>query len=175
MFVISSSAQRLHLITAVIALINNTQQRLRGSPLHFRNWNSDNVISHPLLKTIKIGNWNPNYYNFAYWCSNHLLPNQGCTNRCSLAAGLQGNEERMRKWRGNGEEMEREWGNGEKMRKWREDEEMERIRKLREIHSPHFLIFSLFPPSLFIFYIRNCLIFCKMLNMALLSWMSQKT
>ena len=30
MFVISSSAQRLHLITAVIALVNNTQQRLQG-------------------------------------------------------------------------------------------------------------------------------------------------
>ena len=135
MFVISSSAQRLHLITAVIALINNTQQRLRGSPLHFRNWNSDNVISHPLLKTIKIGNWNPNYYNFAYWCSNHLLPNQGCTNRCSLAAGLRGNEERMRKWRGNGEKMMKWRGNGEKKRKW------------RTIHSLHFLILSSFPCS----------------------------
>ena len=51
---------------------------------------------------------------------------QGCTNRCSLAAGLRGNEERMRKWRGNGEEMEREWGNGGRMRKSTENEEMER-------------------------------------------------
>ena len=50
---------------------------------------------------------------------------QGCTNRCSLAAGLRGNGERMRKW----------GGNGEKMRKW------------REIDSLHFLILSLFPPS----------------------------
>ena len=30
---------------------------------------------------------------------------QGCTNLCSLAAGLRGNEERMRKWRGNGDRM----------------------------------------------------------------------
>ena len=59
MLVISSSAQRPRLITAVIALVNNTQQRLRGSPLHFWNWNSDNVISHPLLKTRQIGKWNP--------------------------------------------------------------------------------------------------------------------
>ena len=65
MFVISSSAQRLHLITAVIALVNNTQQRLRGSPLHFRNWNSDNIISHPLLKTTQIGNWDPDIISHA--------------------------------------------------------------------------------------------------------------
>ena len=36
------------------------------------------------------------------------------------------------------------------------EEEME--RKGREIHSLHFLIFSLFPPSLSISYIKNCLI-----------------
>ena len=48
-----------------------------------------------------------------------------CTNRCSLAAGLRGIGERMRKWRGN----------GEKMRKW------------REIDSLYVLILSLFPPS----------------------------
>ena len=36
-------------------------------------------------------------------------------------------------------------------RKWRENEEME-----REMHSLHFLIISLFPPSLS--YIKNCLI-----------------
>ena len=42
----------------------------------------------------------------------------------------------MKKWRGN----------GERMRKW------------REIHSLHFLIFYLFPPSLSISYIKNGLI-----------------
>ena len=42
------------------------------------------------------------------------------------------------------------------MKKWRENEEME--RKWREIHSLHFLIFSFFPPSLSISYIKNCLI-----------------
>ena len=48
------------------------------------------------------------------------------------------------------------WKENEKMkRKWRENEEME--RKWREIHSLHFLIFSLFPPSLSISYIKNCL------------------
>ena len=41
-------------------------------------------------------------------------------------------------WQPGSEEMERERGNGERMRKW------------REIHSLHFLIFSLFPPSLYI-------------------------
>ena len=49
----------------------------------------------------------------------------------------------MRKWREN-EEMERKRGNGEKKRKW------------REIHSLHVLIFSLFPPSLSISFPRNC-------------------
>ena len=58
----------------------------------------------------------------------------------------------------------RKWGgNGEIMRKW------------REIHSLNFLIFLLFPPSLSISYIKNCLFCRKMLNMALLSRMSQKT
>ena len=47
------------------------------------------------------------------------------------------------------EEMEREWGNGERMSKW------------REIHSLHFLIFSLFPPSLSISYIKKCPIFSQ--------------
>ena len=64
----------------------------------------------------------------------HFSSTQGCTNRCSLAAGLRGNGERMRKWRGN----------GERMRKW------------REIHSQDFLILCLFPPSLSISYIKNC-------------------
>ena len=52
------------------------------------------------------------------------------------------------------------------VRKWRENEKMkrkwrERMRKRSEIHSLHFLIFSLFPPSLFISYIKNCLIFLQ--------------
>ena len=78
---------------------------------------------------------------------------QGCTNRCSLAAGLRGNEERMRKWRGNGEEMEREWGNGEK------------------ISSFFLYILPLYP-----FPISKLVTFCrKMLNTAFLSQMSQNT
>ena len=40
-----------------------------------------------------------------------------------VAAWLRESEERMRKWRGNGE---KEWGNGERMRKWRKNEEMGR-------------------------------------------------
>ena len=50
------------------------------------------------------------------------------------------------------EEMDREWGNGERMRKW------------REIHSLHFFIFSLFPPSLSISCIKNCLILSQNLK-----------
>ena len=38
---------------------------------------------------------------------NDIDEQQGCRSRCSLAAGLRGNEERMRKWTEN-EEMERE-------------------------------------------------------------------
>ena len=53
------------------------------------------------------------------------------------------------KWREN-EEVEREWGIGERMQKW------------REIHSLHFLIFSLFPPFLSICYIKNCHILSRM-------------
>ena len=67
-------------------------------------------------------------------------------------------EEKERVW-GSGEEMERKWGNEEIMRKW------------RDIRSLHFPIFSLFPPSLSISYIKHC---HKMLNTALLSRMSQK-
>ena len=70
---------------------------------------------------------------------------QGCTNRCSLAAGLR------EKWRGN-EEMRR---------KWRENEEMERDWLSTFPHSLsisslflHFLILSPFPPSLSISYIK---------------------
>ena len=62
--------------------------------------------------------------------------NQGCTNCGILASWL----------RENGERMIKRKGNGERMRKW------------REIYSLHFLIFSLFPPSLSISYIKNCLI-----------------
>ena len=65
----------------------------------------------------------------------NTTPQQGCTSCASLAAWLWENGERMRKWRGR-----------DRMRKW------------REIHSLHFLIFSLFPPSLSISYIKNCLI-----------------
>ena len=51
------------------------------------------------------------------------------------------------------------------------------MRKWREFHSLHFLILSLFPPSLLISYIKiSCITFCrKMLNTALLSRMSQKS
>ena len=38
---------------------------------------------------------------------------------------LRGNGERIRKWTEN-EEMDRECGNGQRMRKWKENEEMER-------------------------------------------------
>ena len=45
-------------------------------------------------------------------------------------------------------------------RKWRENEKMK--RKWREIHSLHFLIFSLFPPPpVSISYIKNCLILSR--------------
>ena len=64
------------------------------------------------------------------------------------------------------------WENGERMRKWRGNRE--RMRKSREIHSLRFLIFSLFPPSLSISYIKKCHICRKILNTALLSRMSQK-
>ena len=96
------------------------------------------------------------YFNYYHLYHYH---HQGCTNCGILASWLQENGERMRKLRGN----------GEKMRKW-----WERVRKCGDIHSLHFFIFSLFPPSLSIFYIKNCLIFRKMLNMTLLSWMLQK-
>ena len=67
---------------------------------------------------------------------------QGCTNRCSLAAGLQGNGERMRKWRGNGERMRKLRGNGEKLTLY--------IPQF----SLHFLPLSPFPLSLSISYIK---------------------
>ena len=41
------------------------------------------------------------------------------------------------------------------------------MRKWNEIYSVHFLIFSLFSPSLSISYIKNCLILAQMLNTAL--------
>ena len=44
--------------------------------------------------------------------------------------------EKMKRKRRENEEMEKEWESGERMRKW------------KEIHYLHFLIFSLFPPSL---------------------------
>ena len=67
---------------------------------------------------------------------------QGCTNRCSLAAGLRGNEERMRKWRGNGERMRKLRGNGEKLTLY--------IPQF----SLHFFPLSPFPLSLSISYIK---------------------
>ena len=66
---------------------------------------------------------------------------QGCTTCGSLAAGLQGNGERMRKWRGNGQILD--------------NEEME-----QDLLStfPHLLfIFSLFIH----FQIKNCLILAQ--------------
>ena len=69
--------------------------------------------------------WDGPFFERANCMQDLLRCDQGCTNRCSLAAGLRGNGERMRKW----------GGNGEKIRKW------------REIDSLHFLILSLFPPS----------------------------
>ena len=60
------------------------------------------------------------------------------------------NEKMKMKWRED-EEIESKWRENEEMkRKWRENGDME--RKWREIHSLHFLIFSLFPPSLSISY-----------------------
>ena len=65
-----------------------------------------------------------------------LCAEQGCITFGSLAARLRENGERMKKCGVNGKIM----------------------RKRREIHSLHFLIFSLFPPSLSISYLKNCLI-----------------
>ena len=44
------------------------------------------------------------------------------------------------------------------------------MRKWREIHSLHFLIFSLFPPSLSISYIKNCLILSQNVKWHLLRY-----
>ena len=77
------------------------------------------------------------------WIPWDISYRQGCTSCAILPAWLWERGERMKKWRGN----------GEKMRKW-----WERVRKCGDIHSLHFLIFSLFPPSLSISYIENCLI-----------------
>ena len=66
---------------------------------------------------------------------------QGCTSCGNLASRKWREKEKMkRKW----ERMRNSRGNGERIRKW------------REIHFLHFLIFSLFPPSLSISYIKNC-------------------
>ena len=91
-----------------------------------------------------------------------LCPLQGCTTCGSLAAGLRENGEKMREWRGS----------GERMRKWRRNRE--RIRKWRAIHSLYCLIFSLFPPSLSISYIKNCLILSQNVKWGTLSQSSQK-
>ena len=50
---------------------------------------------------------------------------QGCATCCSLAAGLRENGERMRKWTEN-EEMDRELGKGQRIRKGTENGEMDR-------------------------------------------------
>ena len=44
------------------------------------------------------------------------------------------------------------------------------MRKWREIHSLHFLIFSFFPPSLSISYIKNCLILSQNVKRHLLQY-----
>ena len=80
----------------------------------------------------------------------------GCTNCGILASGLRGNGERMRKWWEN-EEMEREWGNEE------------RLTFCISSFSIHFFPLSPFPTSKFVTF------YCKMLNTALLSQMSQKS
>ena len=72
---------------------------------------------------------------FAFFFLWSIRQKQGCTSFASLAAWLWETGEWMRKWRGN----------GERMRKW------------REIHFLHFLLFSLFPPSLSISFTKNCL------------------
>ena len=85
---------------------------------------------------------------------------QGCTNRCSLAAGLR------EKWRGN-EEMRR---------KWRKNEEMERDWLSTFPHSLSISSLFLHFLPLFPFPTSKCITFCcKMLNTALLSRMSQKS
>ena len=56
--------------------------------------------------------------------------------------------------------------------KWRESEEME--RQWKEIHSLHFLIFSLFPPSLSISNIKKCLILSQNVKYVTFVGMSQK-
>ena len=94
-----------------------------------RNWpqNFDSNKRNATFWGLKMGIWSPT--KMAHGCS------QGCTTCGSLVAGLRENGERMRKSRGN----------GERMRKW------------REIHFLHFLLFSLFPPSLSISFTKNCL------------------
>ena len=83
-----------------------------------------------------------------------LCAEQGCITFGSLAARLRENGERMKKCGVNGKIM----------------------RKRREIHSLHFLIFSLFPPSLSPFPISKIVSFCrKMLNTTPFSRMLQKT
>ena len=84
---------------------------------------------------------------------------QVCTTCCILASGMLEHGERMRKCRGN----------GERIRKWRENEEMERFTLYISLFSLYFLPLYPFP-------ISKIATFCrKMLNMALLSRMSQKT
>ena len=90
------------------------------------------------------------------WGRDIFSQHQGCTTCCILASGMWENGERMRKWRGNGEEMERECRNG--------------VRFTLYISS-----FSLYFLSLYPFPISKIVTFCReMLNTPLLSQMSQK-
>ena len=87
------------------------------------------------------------------WWSDFMVINgiQGVTTRCSLAAGLRGNGERMRKWRGNGERMRKWRGNGERLTLYISSFSLHFLSL-----SLHFLILSPFPPSLSISYIKIC-------------------
>ena len=93
------------------------------------------------------------FFNFS---ATDFKSKQGWTTFCSLAAGLQENGERMRKWRGNGERMRIWRGNGKRC-------------------TFYISSFSLYFPPLYPFPISKIVIFCrKMLNKALLTRMSQK-
>ena len=74
--------------------------------------------------------------------SERELENDGC--ETGLHESLQPCSRAARKWRENEEMKRKRRGNGERMRKW------------REIHTLHFLILSLFLPSLSISYIKIC-------------------
>ena len=69
-----------------------------------------------------------------------------------VAAGLRGNEERMRKWREN-EEMKREWGKGKRMRKsegeWGSGQRMKKWREISSLSNNFlFLLWNYFTSTL---------------------------